>query len=245
MANTKYKGLMVFGDQVNETYVPAIIDKEQFEYAQIRKEEGKIAAGKSKAQEKYLLTDKLFCGTCGTKMIGDCAKKPNGKIYKYYVCKSIKKKIKHCSNKSVKKAFIEKIILTMINEYLNNGIEKKKLVNKVYDYLAKENPLIQRLEEKINTNTNKINNLIIAIENGINPVDIKDKINLLTNEREEAILQLNKEKLDKNLLTKEQIEYTLNNFTDLNIDKEEDAKLLINLFIDKVFYTKMETLKYT
>ena len=235
LSNKKYKGIITFGDKVNETYIPAIIDKEQFNFAQIRKEEGKIAAGKGKAQEKYLLTDKLYCGICGNKMVGDCAKKTNGKIYKYYVCKSNKKKLKPCSNKPVRKETIERIILLMINDYLSNGIEKKKLINKVYDYLTKENPLIFQLEEKINVLTTKINNLILAIENGINSLDIKDKINLLTNEREEAILQLNKEKLNKNLLTKEQIEYTLNNFTDLNIDKEEDAKLLINLFIDKVF----------
>ena len=118
---------------------------------------------------------------------------------------------------------------------LSNTLEKKKLIDKVYNYLTNENPVIPQLEEKINSHTNKINNLIVAIENGINPIDLKEKINLLTKEREDAILQLNKEKLNTNLLTKEQIEYTLENFTDLDINKEEDAKILINLFIERVY----------
>ena len=243
LSNVKYKGVLTFGDQINENILPAIIDKEQFDFAQIRKNERKIAAGHAKAQEKYLLTDKLFCGNCGLKMVGDSTKKPNGKVYKYYVCKSNKKKIKHCTLKPIHKAGIEQLILIMINKYLSNTLEKKKLIDKVYNYLTNENPLIPQLEEKINSHTNKINNLIVAIENGINPIDLKEKINLLTKEREDAILQLNKEKLNTNLLTKEQIEYTLENFTDLDINKEEDAKILINLFIEKVYLYENGTIE--
>ena len=103
--------------------------------------------------------------------------------------------------------------------------------------------MIPQLEEKINSHTNKINNLIIAIENGINPIDLKEKINLLAKEREGDILQSNKEKLNTNLLTKEQIEYTLENFTDLDISKEEDAKILINLFIERVYLYENRTIE--
>ena len=49
--------------------------------------------------------------------------------------------------------------------------------------------------------------------------------------------------MNTNLLTKEQIEYTLENFTDLNIDKEEDAKILINLFIERIYLYENETIE--
>ena len=38
-------------------------------------------------------------------------------------------------------------------------------------------------------------------------------------------------------------EYTLENFTDLDINKEEDAKILINLFIERVYLYENGTIE--
>lgn len=71
--------------------------------------QNKHATGKAKAPEKYLLTTKLFCGTCHSMFVGDSANKPNGAIYRYYKCASAKRH--ECDRKALRKDWTENIII--------------------------------------------------------------------------------------------------------------------------------------
>ena len=50
--------------------IPAIIDEDTFNKVQEVREKYKHAPGIRKAEDRYLLTGKLFCGKCGSKYIG-------------------------------------------------------------------------------------------------------------------------------------------------------------------------------
>ena len=82
-SNRKYIGEYRYKDIVFPDAMPAIVTKELFERVSARLKSNKHATGKSKAPERYLLTTKLFCGTCKCMLVGDSANKPNGVIYRY------------------------------------------------------------------------------------------------------------------------------------------------------------------
>ena len=50
------------------------------------------APARSRGREEYLLTTKLFCGYCREMMTGYGGTGKSGMAYRYYACKSAKKK---------------------------------------------------------------------------------------------------------------------------------------------------------
>ena len=60
--NKKYIGTTTYGEKEFPNTIPAIIDEVREKY--------KHAPGIRKAEDRYLLTGKLFCGKCGSKYIG-------------------------------------------------------------------------------------------------------------------------------------------------------------------------------
>ena len=54
---------------------PAIVSEDTFKVVERRMAKNKHASAKNKAEEKYILTTKLFCGKCHTMMVGDSAQK--------------------------------------------------------------------------------------------------------------------------------------------------------------------------
>ena len=70
-ANRRYIGEYAYKDAVIPGAIPAIVSKDVFERVAIRMGQNKHATGKAKAPERYLLTTKLFCGTCNSMFVGD------------------------------------------------------------------------------------------------------------------------------------------------------------------------------
>ncbi len=68
--NKKYIGTNTFGEKEFPNTIPAIIDIETFNKVQEVREKYKHAPGIRKAEDRYLLTGKLFCGKCGSNYVG-------------------------------------------------------------------------------------------------------------------------------------------------------------------------------
>ena len=68
--NKKYIGTNTYGEKEFPNTIPAIIDIDTFNKVQEVIAKYKHAPGIRKAEERYLLTGKLFCGKCGSKYIG-------------------------------------------------------------------------------------------------------------------------------------------------------------------------------
>ena len=65
LKNRKYIGEYKYADVIVPGGMPAIIDDELFERVQKRMKVNHRAPARAKAKEEYLLTTKLFCGSCG------------------------------------------------------------------------------------------------------------------------------------------------------------------------------------
>lgn len=86
----------------------SITPKDLFERVQMGVEKNRRTPARTKSEEEYLLTTKLFCGHCGRMMIGESGKSHTGVIHRYYKCNGAKRRL-DCHKKAVKKDWMERI----------------------------------------------------------------------------------------------------------------------------------------
>lgn len=122
LKNRTYIGEFHYDGVIIPDGVPALVSKELFERAQIRREKNKHAPAMAKAKENYILTTKLFCGMCGKMMAGESGQH-GGKTYRYYKCSGAKRKM-GCTKKAVKKEWIENLVVQQNQDYLDYNAKK-------------------------------------------------------------------------------------------------------------------------
>ncbi len=123
LSNKKYIGQYFFHGDLIEDYYPKIISNELYEKVQERLSINKKSKSSPKSKKIYLLSKKIYCGSCEKLMIGNYGTSKNGKKHFYYSCKK-------CKIKSLNKDYIEQIVIDAIKKYL---IEESNL-----DFLAKQ-----------------------------------------------------------------------------------------------------------
>lgn len=184
LKNRKYIGEYSYRNIVTPNGIPAIVSEELFNKAQQRMAKNKKAPARHKAkQDMYLLTTKLFCGICGAYMIGESGTSRNGAFHQYYKCASVKKH-KGCHKKTVRKAWIENIVIhyamgkLMDDDYIN------QVTDIAYKAQCKENTKIPQLKKQIAETNSAIHNMLNAIEQGIITSSTKDRLQDLEKTKE-------------------------------------------------------------
>ena len=86
--------------------VPAIVDPETFCKVQKMLKVNKRAPAHKWTRVDYLLTDKLFCGSCGAPMVGESGTGKSGIKYSYYLCTNHKRG-KTCHKKAIRQDWLE------------------------------------------------------------------------------------------------------------------------------------------
>lgn len=86
ITNEKYKGVYKFGDIYDEHGVPAIVSPELWQQANEMAKMHAEAPARSMEEGGYLLTGKLFCGSCGSPMSAAAGTGRTGQRYEYYAC---------------------------------------------------------------------------------------------------------------------------------------------------------------
>lgn len=92
LKNRRYMGEYSYRDVVKADGIPAIVPKELFERIQERLAKNKKAPARHKAEDDYLLTIKLYCGKCGSFMVGESGTSHTMEVHRYYRCVNTKKK---------------------------------------------------------------------------------------------------------------------------------------------------------
>lgn len=148
LENRRYPGKYEYGDTVVRDAFEPIILPGQFEQAQNRLEINPKASACKRADEPFILAEKIFCGLCGTPMTGESADGQNGR-YHYYRC-SDNKRVKKCEKKTIHKRMIEDIVINSIIALLS-GEEKLQemadLIMEIQDKSGIENLLRREFGE--------------------------------------------------------------------------------------------------
>ena len=94
------------------------------------------APARGKAQN-FLLTTKLFCGLCGSPMIGDGGTSHTGKAYAYYSCTK-RKRGRSCKKESVPKDWIEDLVVGELVKIVHNDELIEQIADRVMEYQKRE-----------------------------------------------------------------------------------------------------------
>lgn len=133
LRNQKYTGEFTFGGRSCINIYPAIIDKALFESVQEKLDLKRyVAGGEATAKVEYLLTGKLYCGHCGTKMISDGSTGKSGIKYHYYSCK--KMKAGECNKHREKKEPLEEYVVSCVVDFLSDRITAEMVAEDVIKF---------------------------------------------------------------------------------------------------------------
>jgi DNA invertase Pin-like site-specific DNA recombinase len=232
--NRKYIGEYRFQDVVIPNGVPAIVPQELFDRVQERMASNHKAPAKHKAEDEYLLTTKLFCGHCQRMMVGESGTSRTGQTHRYYKCIGVKKHL-GCDKKSVKKDWIEDLVLMYIRKILFDDELIEKLADRVMEELGKENTVLPLLRRNLADTEKGIENMLNAIQMGIFTPSTKQRLEELEQRRKDLTLQIAKEEMAQPTLTRDQILFWLCRFRELNPEKIEHRRRLINSFVNAVY----------
>ena len=234
LSNRKYLGEYHYLDIVHENAFPAIISEELFNKVQDRRNKNKHAPAQSKAEEKYLLSSKLFCGKCGRAMLGESGKSKTGRVYHYYKCAGVKQR-KGCDMKSVKKDWIENLVIARTVAMLMNDAVVEHMIDLVFDLQEQASPDIEYYKKKLAENRKAIDNMLHAIEEGVITSSTKQRLEELEETRTTLEKQLVVAELKDVHLSREQIAYYLYSFRQLDSKNENHRQKIIDSFVNAVY----------
>lgn len=185
--NRRYLGEYRYRDVVTPGGIPQIVPTDLFERVQQRMERNRKAPARHKAEDDYLLTTKLICGTCGAMMVGECGTSgSNGRRYHYYRCVNSKKN-KTCTakRKSVRKVPIEDAVINAVMARVMNDSFAEFVADAVLDIQSRESTVLPALRKQLEEAELGISNLLNAIQNGIVTDSTKKRLEELEANRKE------------------------------------------------------------
>jgi len=190
LTNERYTGVYIYDTIRIEGGVPQIIDKELFMRVQ-EKLGSRSVKSRHRSNGEYILTGKLYCGKCGSLMIGYGGTSKSGKQHHYYSCKN--RLAKKCEKSYVRREWIELEVATALQGMIMDDDVIHKLTDTVMGFAKayKERTEIGILEEQLAETKKALRNVMNAIEQGI--------ITETTKERMQE-LELDKKRLENNLL---------------------------------------------
>lgn len=246
--NSKYMGVYQFesGDENFEDVsieggVPAIVDKELFEKAAMR-----LKTNQRKTQSidfpppVFYLSGKMFDAVCGGAFIGDSGTSKSKKKHFYYTCQN-KKARKGCKTKSIRKDFIEDLIISYTSKYV--------LTEEFIEYIAeiilmlqeeeKDTSVLNSIKAELNTTKTSLQNIMKAIEQGIYTETTKTRLLELEDRQLQLETQYKIEELKIHApkIEKDFIEYKFRKLANANIEDHETKEWIVNMFIQSVILT--------
>ena len=224
LKNRKYIGDYCYGDTIIPGGVPALVEKDVFERVQRRMEANKKSPGRAKAKEEYLLSGKVFCGTCGGHMVGECGKSRNGTFYYYYKC--INAKHGHtCKRKALKRDWLERaVVVETVTKVLTDEVIDR-VADAIIAIQGQENPMIPSIKEQLRVCDKGLKNLLKAIEAGIFTSTTKERMEELERQKEELNISLIRAQMAQPVFTKEEIVKWISRFKYGNIIDKAGADM--------------------
>lgn len=239
LKNEKYIGVYSYKDQVRiEGGVPAIIEPETFAKVQEMLKINKRAPAHTWSRADYILTDKLFCGHCGSKMAGESGTSKTGAKHNYYICTK-RKRERACNKKAVRQEWIEGVVLDAVLEILRNDEMLEYIADGVYAYYQEQkedNDIAEALKAELADIEKATANIMKAIEAGIFNAATKKRMDELDAQRTAIEAELSHQELVRSWeLTRDHILFFLCEMRDKNLEDPECQKQLVQTFINSVF----------
>lgn len=227
-------GVYLYKGQETPGGMPRILDDDLFYRVQALMNKNKSAPARTRGENEYLLTTKLFCGHCKEMMVGYGGTGKSGKQYHYYMCKKARKK--KCDKKIISKDYIEDRVVSECLKMLTED-KIRYIAKRVAEECNKspDNISVREIKKAIKQVDTAIENLWKGIEQGQAVEMLTERINKRKAEKAELEEQLAIEQNKKICLTEPQIHAFLDYVCDMPADDVNKRRAIINIFVHSVY----------
>ena len=246
LKNEKYIGIYDFknGEVRIEDGVPAIVDKDIFYRVQKLLTVNQRAPAAHWSRVDYLLTNKLFCGSCGAQMVGESGSGKGGTKYSYYLCINHKRG-NTCSRKAIRRDWLEPFVLAKIQELVLNDEMIQFITDAVWDFYQRQDQQrdkVAGLQAQQAEVERAINNLMRAIEAGMPLTEMtKNRLTELDAQQQALKSALAQTQLDGGFkLEKDHIQFFLEQFRDMDFTDRKCQQRIVDVFVNSIYVTEDE-----
>ena len=234
LKNRRYIGELKFRDVVVPDAISPIVPLELFDDVQEKMLKNKKAPARRKAEDDYLLTTKLHCGYCGALMFGESGTSRTGEVHRYYKCATAKKH-KGCKKKTVRKQWLEDLVVNQTMQLVRDDAAMESIIAKVMELQDRENTNLPLYEKQLRDAESGIQNMLNAIQAGILTSSTKERLEQLEETKRELEARIAEEKLAKPKVTEEFIRFWLLRFRKLNMSLKDQRQALVDTFINAIY----------
>ena len=195
----------------------------------------KIARGLL-SEDDYLLTTKLFCGTCGAMMVGESGTSSSkGRKYHYYRCVNTKKhRTCDAKHKTVRKLPLENAVVNAVMAKIMDDNFAEYVADAVMDIQSRESSVLPALRKQMEEAESGITNMLNAIQMGIINASTKQRLDELEERKKDIELQIIQEEMKHPAVSREDVIYFVCRFRSLDTSKLDARRRLIDSFVNAV-----------
>ena len=234
LSNRRYIGELKYRDILIPDAIPPIVSVEIFNEVQEKMLKNKKAPARRKAEDDYLLTTKLHCGCCGALMFGESGTSRTGEVHRYYKCATAKKK-KGCKKKTVRKQWLEDLVVNQTMQLVRDDAAMESIIAKVMELQDRENTNLPLYEKQLRDAESGIQNMLNAIQAGILTSSTKERLEQLEETKRELEARIAEEKLAKPKIKEEFIRFWLMRFRKLDMSLKDQRQALVDTFINSIY----------
>ena len=167
-------------------------------------------------------------------MFGESGTSRTGEVHRYYKCATAKKK-KGCKKKTVRKQWLEDLVVNQTMQLVRDDAAMKSIIAKVMELQDRENTNLPLYEKQLRDAESGIQNMLNAIQAGILTSSTKERLEQLEETKRELEARIAEEKLAKPKVTEEFIRFWLLRFRKLNMNQKDQRQALVDTFINSIY----------
>lgn len=246
--NERYLGTYIYKDVRIPGGMPSIVPQDLFDSVQAvmggKKNPrcfcgDKAPTSRRRADGVYLLTGKLFCGDCGSPMVGVSGTSMTNTLHHYYSCNGRRTKaVPGCGMRNVRRDDIERDIAAVIKNTMlaPETIEAIAEASYKYQFATVSASDLGILEQELDDTNRALNNIMAAIEQGIFTASTRDRLQALEAQKETLTSKISiARKSAENLPTKSEIAETLKFFANGDLNDTLYQEALIDTFLVRAY----------
>lgn len=236
LKNRRYLGEYRYKDIIAEGAIPAIIDPVTFARVQKRSKQNKIVSARTRVNDPFILTPKVFCGKCGAIVAGDSGTSHTGVTHYYYKCGNRKRRSSpHCDLKAVRKEWLEQMVTHVAIHYILQESIMNTIADMAVTYQAEDNPRLPTLRAQLRDVNKRIGNLVSAIEEGVASATTRQRLDELEQQRTGLETSIRQEEMKHPELAKDQILQWLQQIKNLDLDDLRVRRQVVDCFVNSIY----------
>ena len=167
-------------------------------------------------------------------MFGESGTSRTGEVHRYYKCATAKKK-KGCKKKTVRKQWLEDLVVNQTMQLVRDDAAMESIIAKVMELQDRENTNLPLYEKQLRDAESGIQNMLNAIQAGILTSSTKERLEQLEETKRELEARIAEEKLAKPKVTEEFIRFWLLRFRKLDMSLKDQRQALVDTFINSIY----------